>query len=181
MRYLCLLRGINVSGQKKIIMKELVTVIAGAGFDNVETYLQSGNLLLDSELNAEQIESSVQSTIQNHYSYENVDVLVMNQHYLQEVLAGVPGFAEHLDMSKLSMTFLKGSVDPALLALMDGDEYLPDRFVISGNVVYVYHPNGYGRIKINNNYFERKLKLRATTRNHRSVSTLLEKIKPSTG
>ena len=177
MRYLCLLRGINVSGKKKMLMKDLRSIISNAGFDRVETYLQSGNLLLDSKRKGSQIEANVQSVIQQHYAYEDVDIFVLTEKYLSGVLAGIPNFSEDLDTSKLSMTFLKGTPDPTLLALLDGDEYFPDRFVISSNVIYVYHPNGYGRTKIHTNYFERKLKVRATTRNHRSVSTLLAKLR----
>ena len=176
MRYLCLLRGINVSGKKKMLMKDLSSIMSNAGFDAVETYLQSGNLLLESKLKVSQIEANIQSAIQEHYAYDDVDIFVLNERYLNGVLAGIPHFAEDIDTSKLSMTFLKQAPDPTLLALLDGDEYFPDRFVISSNVIYVYHPNGYGRTKIHTNYFERKLKVRATTRNYRSVSTLQGKL-----
>ena len=176
MRYLCLLRGINVSGKKKMLMKDLRSIMSNAGFDRVETYLQSGNLLLEAKLNVSQIEAQVQNIIEQHYAYDDVDIFVLNEKYLNGVLAGIPNFAEDINTSKLSMTFLKSAPDSALLALLDGDEYFPDRFVISSNVIYVYHPNGYGRTKIHTNYFERKLKVRATTRNYRSVSTLLEKL-----
>lgn len=176
MRYLCLLRGINVSGKKKIVMKDLRLIMSNAGFEQVETYLQSGNVLFESTLKNKQIETKVKKLIQEFYGYKDVDVFVLKEEYLATVVAGIPDFDNDFDRSKLSMTFLKAKPNSALLALLDGDQYLPDRFVISSNVVYVYHPKGYGNTKINTNYFERKLKVRATTRNYRSVSTLLDKL-----
>ncbi|MEQ8809751.1 MAG: DUF1697 domain-containing protein, partial [Imperialibacter sp.] len=55
-------------------------------------------------------------------------------------------------------------------------DYAPDRFVLTGKEVYVYCPNGYGRTKINNTFFESKLKVGATTRNWKTVNVLAEMV-----
>jgi len=72
------------------------------------------------------------------------------------------------------VTFLEVAPDRKLVTAIDGGAYLPDEFVVDGREVFVRCPNGYGRTKINNTYFERKLATRATTRNWNTVTLLLD-------
>lgn len=76
------------------------------------------------------------------------------------------------DRTKWHFTFLTGK--PEAKVSLGGTEYAPDRYFVGDGVVYVYCPNGYGRTKISYNFFERKLKVRATTRNWNTTNKLRE-------
>jgi uncharacterized protein (DUF1697 family) len=170
-RYACLLRGINVGGQRKLAMKELIALCESLGFTSVESYLQSGNLVLDSKLGASKLEEKLQSAICAEFGYVDVDVLARTAKDLQSTLDGVPKAWKSHDTATLHFTFLK-TAPTALPA--ENTAFLPDEFSIGENVVFVHCPNGYGRTKLNNSYFERILKVRATTRNWNTTMKLLE-------
>ncbi len=72
------------------------------------------------------------------------------------------------------MTFLDGAPDPALLADLDTAAEGADQFSMRGHEIYVWCPTGYGRTVLSNEFFERRLKLAATTRNWRTVTRLAE-------
>jgi len=63
------------------------------------------------------------------------------------------------------------------LEKLKGIDYSPEEFVLKGNIIYLYSPQGYGKAKMNNNFFENKLKVTATTRNWKTVNKLLEMAK----
>ena len=79
-----------------------------------------------------------------------------------------------VDPEKLHITFLAAKPAQELLDKLVPTNYLPDRFNIIGSTVYLYCPNGYGQTKLTNTFFENKLKVRATTRNWKTVKKLLE-------
>ena len=79
------------------------------------------------------------------------------------------------DIKKLHVTFLETLPDKSLVkALLDFTSN-NDEFIIKDKEIYVFCPDGYGRTKINNNFFERKLKVGATTRNWNSINKLYDK------
>ena len=178
-KYVALLRGINVSGQKKIRMSELREILTASGLKDVTTYIQSGNVLFaQNGMNPNEAAQRLQSIIEKHYGY-HVDVLVI----LPEELAALPSANPFLngrseDISRLYVTFLFASPDPDRLAKLDPNAYPPEEFAVEGAVLYFYSPNGYGKAKMNNNFFERKLKTLATTRNWKTVLRLIELTSP---
>lgn len=169
-RYACMLRGVNVSGQRKLTMKELVALCQSLGFTNVVSYLQSGNLVLDSKLDAAKLEKKLEDTIGSEFGYADVDVLVRTEQQLLATLESLPAEWKEHDTATLHFTFTK---TPIGTTAAHGD-FLPDEFAAGERVVYVHCPNGYGRTKLNNSYFERILKLRATTRNWNTTNKLYE-------
>ena len=77
-KFIALLRGINVSGQKKIKMSDLKLLFEDLGFQNVETYIQSGNVIFSSkEKSIKKLESKISSGIKSKYGFD-VPVLVIN-------------------------------------------------------------------------------------------------------
>lgn len=170
MRYLCLLRGLNVSGQRKIAMNDLCQLSQSLGFTNVSSYLLTGNILFDSDKPPEFISRQLSQAIHNAFGYGDVDIVVLDRERLQKIIAAAPDEAK--DESGWHITFLVGSPSTELKNKMNGDEYHPDKFIIGNDVIYVHCPNGYGRTKINNSYFEKKLNVRATTRNMKTVNAL---------
>ena len=170
-----MLRGINVSGQKLIKMEDLRLTFETMGFKNVSTYIQSGNIIFKSEeSNSGDIEILIKKAILNEYGYQ-VPVLVKQKKELVEVLENNPliksGKEDH---SKLHVTFLSETPPDEDLNKIKGVDYGSGEFYISGTTVYLYCPDGYGRTKLSNNFFENKLKVTATTRNWKTVNKLVE-------
>ncbi|HEY6971660.1 MAG TPA: DUF1697 domain-containing protein [Candidatus Angelobacter sp.] len=172
MRYACLLRGVNV-GQRTINMRQLCEALGSAGFGDVKSYLQSGNILVESKLSTEGVGGRVQKAIADKFKFDDVDVVVLDAAALGRIMAACPEKPEAADGNKWYVTFLAKNPADELWKGLDGSEYAPDRYFAGRSVVYVYTVH-YGRTKINNNFFERKLKVRATTRNWNTVTKLRE-------
>ena len=173
-RYVCLLRAINVSGQRKIKMLELRELCQALKFSDVETYLQSGNIILSTQKSQQAVEKELSKSISQEFGYADIDIFTWTAIELQKVYDANPFIKSNSDPSKLHFTFLNQKPNSKAIASLDKTRFLPDEFSVSGKVVFVYCPTGYGRTKINNSFFERKLKLRATTRNLKTIKNLIE-------
>ena len=172
--YIALLRGINVSGQKKIKMADLRAQMEAIGFHNVRTYIQSGNILFElEETDYRELEQRIHQKIIEEYGF-TVPVMVKTPAEFQAVVDHNP-FPEDkgFDLKRLYVTFLDEEPDPERVATVREVDYSPEQFEIIGKDLYFYSPSGYGRAKMNNNFFEKKLKVAATTRNWRTVNVLL--------
>lgn len=169
--YIALLRGINVSGQKKIKMAELRDHLISWGFAEVQTYIQSGNLILTSpETDQTQIAERIHRGILEAYGFE-VPVMILLPKDVERVLAHNPFLPEH-DPKRLYVTFLSATPDADLIDQLAAVDYAPEAYVVTDQHIYFFSPAGYGRAKMNNNFFEKKLKVNATTRNWRTVNKL---------
>ncbi|GAB2890513.1 DUF1697 domain-containing protein [Paraburkholderia jirisanensis] len=141
------------------------------GFENASSYLQSGNLIVDSKLKAAQVEAMLEREIGSRFGYPDVAVMAWTGADIAAALHGLPDGWKDYDQTKLHFTFLKEPVKPSRPASSD---YLPDEYSLGKQVVYVSCPNGYGRTKLNNSFFERLLGTKATTRNWNTTSNLLD-------
>jgi uncharacterized protein (DUF1697 family) len=174
--FIALLRGINVSGQKQIKMAELKTLFENIGFKNVETYIQSGNVIFASkEKSIKKLEDKISSGIKNKFGFD-VQVIVIISSEIEYILKTNP-FLKKKDADKLYVTFL--SIIPSVenVEKLNSVNYLPEEYVIDGRYIYLFFTNGYGRAKLNNNYFENKLKVFCTTRNWKTVVALSDLLK----
>lgn len=171
--YISLLRGINVSGQKSIKMEALRRLYESLGFQNVSTYVQSGNVIFTHEdADTDQLEETISGKIEKEFAF-SVTVLVLKAEKLGQVIDNNP-FAKKSDKQSqhLYVTFLSAKPDNyRQKAILDhcrnGEEA---RF--GDHVVYLYVPKGYGRTKINNNFVESRLKVDATTRNWKTTNEI---------
>lgn len=172
--HIALLRGINVSGQKKIKMAELRTSMEELGFGQVRTYIQSGNILLQSEKAADEVEELIGGKIKAEYGFE-VPVMVKSPGELKAAIEGNPFVKDpEKDVKRFYLTFLAETPAEDRIEQLKSYDFSPEEFLIDGKVVHFYSPNDYGRAKMNNNFFEQKLKVRATTRNWRTTLKLIE-------
>ncbi len=176
--YIALLRGINVSGQKKIKMADLKTMLEGIGFRSVTTYIQSGNVVFESnEENTNILSDLIKKGIEERFGFD-VPVLVLTYKILASIYQDNPFSKriekEEIEEKKMYFTLLSTPPDPDAIAELTAKDYKAEEFVITKSVVYFYAANGYGRTKLNNNFFEKKLKCSATTRNLKTVTKLLE-------
>lgn len=169
---IAILRGINVSGQKKIIMTELKELFQTLGFVNVQTYIQSGNIVFQS--NETNLALTIKEAIHDRFTFD-VPVQVILGEAMQAMMTENPFLSNNqLDEKFLHYTFLESVPSHELVDQLKEQEFPGEEFQLVGKVVYLYCPNGYGRAKLNNNFLERKLKVSATTRNHKTVNKLVE-------
>jgi len=171
--FVSLLRGINVSGQKKIKMAALRDIYQSLGFSDVESYLQSGNVVFTTaEEDAAIVAQSIKDAIADAFGY-SVSVILRDVVTFRLVFTGNPFLIDSdEDPAKLYVTFLANVPNADDLSNLSLPVGVADDFHVVGQHVYVFCPNGYGRTKLNNTFFERKLKVAATTRNWRTVTAL---------
>lgn len=174
--YIAILRGINVGAQKKVLMAELKEVLKKLKLKDVATYIQSGNIVFksDEKLSNEEFASKIEKVIHKHFKFE-VPVLVRNATELKKLIAANP-FPKNkkIDLAKVHVTFLSAVPAKPLLEEIKKISFPPDEFSINGKEVYLHTPGGYGETKLSNTFFEKKLKVTATTRNWKTVNTLME-------
>ena len=172
--FISILRGINVSGQKIIKMDDLRKLYEGLNFTNVRTYIQSGNVIFGHTLqDLKHLEMQIEEQILQKFGFQ-VPVMVKEINDLKNIVKENPysDFKEE-GLSKLHVTFLGEKPDQIYIDKIKEREYNPDQFIIIGKAVYLFCPNGYGQTKLTNNFFENKLKVKATTRNWRTVNELI--------
>jgi len=173
--YIAILRGINVSGKNMVKMPALVKAFERLGFENVKSYVQSGNVIFLSEpAETENLQKRIAEQIEKELEL-SAPLLVLEESYLKKVIENNP-FAQKngIDLSKLHVTFLSKDPDKAKISKIEPEKYLPDEFIIIEKVIYLNCPDGYGKTKLHNNFFESKLKVDATTRNWKTVNALVE-------
>ena len=177
-RYIAMLRGVNVSGQKKIKMDELRNYLEKTNFYDVKTYIQSGNIVFSSEETKEVLPGSIESNIKKHFGFE-VPTVVKAPSDFEHVLLNCPFLKDTArDFGKVYITFLSREPEANHIAALAETNYSPEEYIIDGAIIFVYAANGYGKAKLNNNLFEQKLKVSATTRNWKTVEKLAEMASP---
>ena len=174
-KYIAILRGINVSGQKKIKMDDLRSLMKNIKLKNVQTYIQSGNLIFEySKVIDFELAKKIGEKIYQNYGFQ-VPVITRTLSEWKDVFDNNPFLKDRdEDISTLHVTFLADKPKDEYLDNINMFNSPPDEFIISRKEIYLYCPNGYGRTKLSNTFFENKLKVIATTRNFKTVSKLVE-------
>ncbi|PWL40278.1 DUF1697 domain-containing protein [Flagellimonas aquimarina] len=174
--YIALLRGINVSGQKKIKMVDLKQTLENSGLQNVKTYIQSGNIVFDSETTETDIlQDTIYDAILNDFTFE-VPVLVKTSDQMEQILAANP-FADEVETNRLYFVLLKKPPSQSLVDEFSQLNFVNEDFKVTNACVYLCCKKGYGNAKLNNNLVERKIKVQATTRNLKTMQKLVEMTK----
>ena len=174
-KYIAILRGINVSGSKMIKMDNLKLSMIELNFKNIETYIQSGNLIFEyAKTNQHYLATLITNKIQKTFEF-HVPVIIKSAKELNAIKDHNPFINNRNEaIDKLHVTFFSEEPAKELLGKLTGIESNSDEFILAGNVVYLCCMNGYGRTKLTNNLFENKLKISATTRNWKTVIKLAE-------
>jgi uncharacterized protein (DUF1697 family) len=174
MRYVILLRGVNVGGNNKLPMADLRTALTSRGLENVSSYIASGNVFAHSSLSSVEVALIARTVISESFGLE-IPVLVRTHAELVSVAERNP-FGHITDYSKLAITFLDAEPSPFSVTALRTANSEPEQFVIDGTTMYAYYPNGFGTTKLTSTLIDRKLKTISTTRN---VNTLLKLIELS--
>lgn len=167
--WVALLRGINVSGHKPVPMAKLRESLIGLDFRNVQTYVQSGNVVFSAvEKSASGLEAKIEERLEENFGF-SIPVILRTAKELSAVACSLP-FTGKIDRARLYVTFLRKA--PPKSAKLEIPAGTHDEFQICDREIYLHCPEGYGATKLSNAFFERKFGVEATTRNWKTVQTL---------
>lgn len=170
------LRGVNMAGHNKIRMTELAVLYKKIGFNDAETFIQSGNVIFSNSANLplDQITAKIEDGISKQFGYD-IPALVRTSNNLKEIISANPYAGEEsFDTTKLAVIFLYKVPDESQIQKIRGVDYPPDKFMIKGKEIYIYCPNGFGKTKLYTNFFENRMKVTGTARNWNTLNTIFE-------
>ena len=171
--HLALLRGINVSGHNMMKMEALKTMLENIGFTNIRTYLQSGNVFVDSEEDASKVGFMIKQEIFKVFGHE-VPVIVITKEDLELCFKNSPYLKEKdLDTKKLYVAFVSTVLKSENINDLKISQFKPDEASIDGNRIFIKYAVGAGKTRFDQKYIEKKLNLTATIRNWNTVTNLL--------
>lgn len=171
--YVALLRAINLGSRNKIAMADLRSLFAALEAEDVTTYVQSGNVVFRSGARKPvDLTEAIEQRIRRDLGLD-VRVLLRTRAELATVVAGNP-FTDGEPDANLHVTFLAETPSRTRIRDLDPQSAPPDELHVAGREVYLRCPNGYGRSKLTNAFFEKRLGVAATTRNWRTVTKLAE-------
>jgi uncharacterized protein (DUF1697 family) len=153
-------------------MEALREVLGSEGYGNVRTYVQSGNVVLESVLQPARLEAALEQQLADALGFD-VDVFVRTPSQLEAVLARDPLGSDAVDGSRYLVTFLRESLDPERAARLAVDDFSPERLAVNGREIYSWHPGGVGRSELAKQLSERSLGATATARNWNTLQKLL--------
>ncbi|HET8859960.1 DUF1697 domain-containing protein [Marivirga sp.] len=172
---IAILRGINVGGKRKILMADLKELMGNLDYHNIQTYIQSGNVIFNTveKLPNKEIGENIEKAILKQFDLE-VPVIVMSLEEIKNAIAKNPFYKADADINKLHLTFLNEVPDQDKRVHIESLDYAPDQFKIIGQNAFIYCEDSYHKSKLTNDFFEKKLKVKATTRNWKTVLKLCE-------
>ncbi len=170
---IAILRGINVGGKRKILMADLKSLCEKLGMKSVRTYIQSGNLIFNSDKKSFELENDLEKAITENYGFD-VPVIVRTEKEFGNAINNNPFFDDNTDIKQLHLTFLKEKPKKENIENTLTRNYEPDKFKIDDKDVFIFCAGKYHKSKLTNIFFEKQLKVGATTRNWKTVLKLWE-------
>ena len=173
--YISMLRGINISGHRMIRMDDLKALYAAMGFQNIVTYIQSGNVIFKLHAgNVPELEKKIADGIREKFGFD-VPVIIKEMEELRHIIEANPFLIEPArETSKIYLTFLSTVPERKLYEKIGEGQNYEEEYQLVGKTIFIYCPNGYGNTKLSTNFLESKLKLTATSRNWRTTLELLQ-------
>lgn len=173
--HLALLRGINVSGHNMIKMDALKTTLENIGFQNVQTYIQSGNVFVETEEESPaKVGFLIKQEIFKVFGHE-VPVVVIGKEDLEACFRNNSFLKEKdMDIKKLYVAFVSIALRSDNINDLKMSQVKPDEATIDANRIYIKYAVGAGKTRFDQKYIEKKLNVIATIRNWNTVTQLLK-------
>jgi len=172
-RHIVLLRGINLGSAHRVAMKELRERLEGAGFTEVGTLLQSGNVVLGADREPTTLERELAPLLRDWFGFE-IPVVARSRDELAAIVERDPFAGRSLDPKLYQVSFLSAEPEPDRVRELEAAVAPPEELVAAGREIYTWHPNGIARSALAKQISARKLGVEVTARNWRTVTTLLE-------
>ncbi|MHC8948812.1 DUF1697 domain-containing protein [Sphingobacterium hungaricum] len=169
--YIIFLRGVNVSGKNLLKMADLQKALSDAGFEHVKTYIQSGNILLDSIYSKTEIANRFAQLLEDKFQIK-VPLFIYTTEELKKISHENP-FKKDLEPNKVFLAFLEARPLDELAKKLDAINHGEEQYVLRDKVLYFYLPEGMGKAKLTVNYFEKKLAVLGTARNLNTIEKIL--------
>jgi uncharacterized protein (DUF1697 family) len=173
--YISFLRGVNMTGHNSLKMTDLALLYNNLGFEDAETYIQSGNVIFRSNTDSHlpDLSMKIEKAILERFNYV-VPVIIRSIEEIKNIFSVNPFLTEkNFDPAKMAVIFLHEKPSEAQIQKVINIDYPPDRFLIIGSEILTFCPNGFGRTKLYTNFFEKKMGVTGTARNWKTVTTLL--------
>jgi len=172
-KHVALLRGINVGGHRRVSMPDLRDVLAAAGYEDVVTLLQSGNVVLKAKGSAKTLGPALEALIDKELGVDPL-VVVRTHADLGAVIDANP-FPDAADHPKLfQVSFLSAKPKAAVVKELEGADWAPDRVAFRGREIYADYPDGMQKSKLGRALTDKRLGVTATARNWNTVLKLHE-------
>jgi uncharacterized protein (DUF1697 family) len=172
-RLIVLLRGINLGSHNRVAMPKLRGLLEDAGFDDVQTYVQSGNVVLTSRASAATVARRCKGLIADELGLE-IDVVVRTRNELAAVVRRNPLGDVAKDPKRYQVSFLDRKPAAPVLRKLEAVAAPSEQFAAVGREIYAWHPAGVARSKLWAMLAGRGLGVTATARNWTTVTKLLE-------
>ena len=172
-RLIVLLRGINLGARNRISMPELREALEKAGYDDVRTYLQSGNVVLTSTASAADVARKVERQISKSFGLD-IDVVVRSRAQLAKVVERNPLAVVAKNPKRYQVSFLAAKPDSKVVRTLTDIAAPSEKVVSIGRELYAWHPGGVARSKLWAKLAGKDLGVTATARNWTTVTRLLE-------
>jgi uncharacterized protein (DUF1697 family) len=172
MRQIVLLRGVNIGPRNRVSMPELRTALADAGFEDVQTYVQSGNVVLSSTLKPEQLARKIHTLIRERFGVD-VGVVVRTRDELAKVVERNALGDVATNPKRYQISFLSAKPAASVLRELEALATPSERLVAIGRELYAWHPEGVARSKLWAALAGKKLGVTATARNWTTETSLL--------
>ncbi len=175
-RHIILLRGINLGPTNRIAMPALREALAATGFDNVRTYVQSGNVVLDGDGGPEEVAERCRALISEHFSLD-IHVVARTRDELAGVVERNPLAEVATEPKRYQVSFLSAEPSPDLVDRLSRLAAETERLAVIGREIYAWHPAGVARSKLWNSLASKGglgKGITATARNWTTVTTLLQ-------
>ena len=167
------LRGVNVGGHRLIKMDDLRKLCESCGLSQVQTYVQSGNVVFHAPAkDVARVSARMEKAIEQACGF-HADVFVRTAEEMRDVIRRNPFAAQaETDPNRVLVTFLAAVPGAAARARALAVPCVPEELRIDGREVYIYYPNGVGRAKLSLTVLERALGIPGTGRNWNSIKRL---------
>ncbi|MDH3613287.1 MAG: DUF1697 domain-containing protein [Gammaproteobacteria bacterium] len=175
--YVALFRGINVGGKHSLPMQDLRDILSSLGCEDVQTYIQSGNAVFSSVVDAQSLSGQIKDAIEKRCGF-GPPVLLLTVERFQAIAAANP-FPDGEETPKLlHVAFLTAVAPNPDLEALHALKAPSEQFLLCGDAFYLYAPDGIGRSKLAVK-IDRHLGVATTARNWRTVTKLLKICKES--
>jgi uncharacterized protein (DUF1697 family) len=168
-----MLRGINLGPTRRVPMAELRALFSEAGYEDVRTYVQSGNIVLRSPAKPAELERDAAGLISERFGFD-VPVIVRTRTDLARVVKRNPLGEVADDPKRYQVSFLSAEPDSSVAGRLRSLAAATEAVVVHGREIYAWHPEGVARSKLWNELAGKRLGVIATARNWTTVTTLLE-------
>ena len=170
-RHVVLLRGINIGPRNRIAMPALREALADAGFEDVQTYVQSGNVVLTSRAKTESVRRKVEQVIAERFALD-IAVLARTSADLERIVDANPLKQVATNPKRYQVTFLDSKLPAATVKQLEELAAHGEQVVARGREVYVWTPDGVARSKLWAKLAGTSLGVTATSRNWTTVEAL---------